>query len=367
MKTVATALAAFLLLDAPAWAADCSLQLLNTAPLSVTDNVMTVPVVLNGGEHRFAFDTAAIASQITLDSARSLGLPIEADTGPRRITGTGAAALAASSVGRVNAGSGIAGASINPDDAVEIYSKAGVPFERSGLVRDLKFGAMQNANIPLQITDFPPRGTDGLLNGGLFDRYDVDLNFHAARFNMFSSDHCRGQVLYWRAPGMAALPMLYRNNRITVHVNVDGRDLTAVIDTGAARSEMKMGDATRLFGIGPDSAGVALKQPASMNDRDRYSYDFKTLSFGSVAVGNPHLLLTRDILVRGANPNVPTGSLVRAKIEGEPSMVIGMDLLKLLHVYIAFGERTLYVTQGLELDAADKTALPVVPVTPFRP
>lgn len=367
MKTIATTLAAFLLIGTSARAADCSLQLFNMVPIDVTDNVMTMPVTINGAERRFAFDTAAITSQITADAARDLRLPTGDDTGPARIVGTGSAALVGSVMAHSTAASNIAGASMEADGPVEIYNAAGVPFLKSALAKQLQLGAMQNTNVPLQITDFPPAGAAGLLNGELFQRYDLDLNFHAARFNTFSPDHCRGQVLYWRAPGMAALPMLYRNGRILVHVSVDGKDLTAVIDTGAPRSEMKMGDATSLFGIGPESPGVTLKQPASANARDRYSYDFKTLSFGTVAIGSPHLLLTKGILVRGANPNAPTGSYIRKPIEGEPAMVIGMDLLKLLHVYIAFGERTLYATQGLELDAGDNKALPVVSVTPFRP
>lgn len=367
MKTVATILAASLFISTPGWAADCDLQLVNMAPLVVTDNVMTVPVTINGAERRFAFDTAAIASQITADAARDLKLPMGSYTGPTKITGTGAVAFASSPMTHGTGASGLPGASLDADNAVVIYNAAGTPFENFAMAKILQFGAMQNANTPLQITDFPPKGVDGILNGDLFERYDIDLNFHAARFNMFSPDHCRGKILYWRAPGMAALPMLYRAHRIAVHVTVDGKDLTAVIDTGSSRSEMKMADAARLFGIGPGSPGVVPRQAAAPRDRDRYSYDFKTLSFGSVAIGNPHLLLTEDVLVRGANPNVPTGSLIRSKIEGEPSMVIGTDLLKLLHVYIAFGERMLYVTQGLELDEADKAALPVVPVAPFRP
>ena len=48
-------------------------------------------------------------------------------------------------------------------------------------------------------------------------------------------------------------------------------------------------------------------------------------------------------------------------------MVIGMDMLKLLHLYIAMRERVLYVTQGPELAADAAGAQPVIPVTPFRP
>jgi hypothetical protein len=47
--------------------------------------------------------------------------------------------------------------------------------------------------------------------------------------------------------------------------------------------------------------------------------------------------------------------------------VIGTDLLKLLHLYIAFNERMVYVTQDLESPEGDAKALPVVTLAPFRP
>ena len=101
--------------------------------------------------------------------------------------------------------------------------------------------------------------------------------------------------------------------------------------------------------------------------QDIYAYNFKTLSFGTVAIGNARLLLTRDTaLVKGADPNAPTGSLLR-HTEEQPDMIIGMDLLKLTHLYIAMGEQVLYVTQGSELDPGAAGVQPVVPVTPFRP
>ena len=48
-------------------------------------------------------------------------------------------------------------------------------------------------------------------------------------------------------------------------------------------------------------------------------------------------------------------------------MIIGMDTLKLIHLYIAMRERVLYVTQGPELAPDAPGAQPVIPVTPFRP
>ena len=80
-------------------------------------------------------------------------------------------------------------------------------------------------------------------------------------------------------------------------------------------------------------------------------------------------MLTHSALFRGTSSGPQTGTLLRSvdQTATQPALVIGTDLLKLLHLYIAFNERMVYVTQGSELPEGDAKALPVVAVTPFRP
>ncbi len=89
-----------------------------------------------------------------------------------------------------------------------------------------------------------------------------------------------------------------------------------------------------------------------------------------MAIYNPHLVLTHSVSFRGTSSGPQTGTLLRNidHTSTQPEMMIGTDLLKLLHIYIAFKERMVYVTQGSELPEGDARALPgVVTVTPFRP
>ena len=80
-------------------------------------------------------------------------------------------------------------------------------------------------------------------------------------------------------------------------------------------------------------------------------------------------MLTHSAQMRGADYGPQTGTLLRNvdQTSTQPELTIGTDLLKLLHLYIAFNERMVYVTQGSELPEGDAKALPVVAVTPFRP
>jgi hypothetical protein len=126
---------------------------------------------------------------------------------------------------------------------------------------------------------------------------------------------------------------------------------------------MQFDDVDSLFYRSSNSAGVMRE------DDGEYAYNFAVLSFGNVLIYHPHLVLTHSALVRGGNSGPQTGTLLRdvGQTSTQPELTIGTDLLKLLHIYIAFNERMVYVTQGPELPEGDANALPVVAVTPFRP
>ena len=248
-------------------------------------------------------------------------------------------------------------------NAIAIYNAKGTMFHSWADAAPFTLGSMQTDHLQFVVTDVPKPGSGGILSAEFFQHYDIDLNFWAHRFNMFAPDHCKGQVLYWRAPGVAKLPFRYQNGRITVRVSVDGREMDAVINTGSPRSEMQFDDADSLFYHSPISNGV-------MREGDGLSaYNFSNLSFGNVSIYNPHLVLTHSVLFRGTRSGPQTGTLLRNvdHTSTQPALVIGTDLLKLLHLYIAFNERVIYVTRGSELPEGDPKALPVVTVAPFRP
>jgi hypothetical protein len=249
-------------------------------------------------------------------------------------------------------------------NAIAIYNAKGTMFHSWAEAETFTLGSMRTDHLQFVVTDFPNPGSGGILSAGFFQKYDIDLNFAAHRFNMFAPDHCEGQVLYWRAPAVAKLPFRFRNGQITVRVTVDGREMDAVIDTGLPRSELQFDDADSFFYLSANSPGVMRE------GNGLYAYNFGGLAFGSgVEIYNPHLVLTHSALARGANSGPQTGTLLRnfSQTSTQPALTIGTDLLKLLHLYIAFNERMIYVTQGPELPKGDAKALPVVAVTPFRP
>ena len=344
----------------------CSLALLNSVPLAVTGNVASVPATVGTKEKQFQLDTAAPDNQMGRDAMTDFGLRA-IDFVPTQNNGAGSFSLGqaaatdinGAAMGRATYGS----AGMTGGNAIAIYNAKGTMFHSWADARPFTLGSMRTDHLQFVVTDLPHPGSGGILSAGFFQKYDIDLNFGAHRLNMFAPGHCKGQVLYWRAPGAAKLPFRYQNGRITVRVTVDGREMDALIDTGSPRSEMQFDDIDSLFYRNSRSAGV------TREDDGQYAYTFGILSFGNVSLRNPHLVLTHSAQMRGAYTGPQTGTLLRNVDQTaiRPELTIGTDLLKLLHLYIAFDERMVYVTQGSELPEGDAKALPVVAVTPFRP
>ncbi|MDE2500567.1 MAG: aspartyl protease family protein [Alphaproteobacteria bacterium] len=184
------------------------------------------------------------------------------------------------------------------------------------------FLVMPDARIPAELS--------GTLAPDILSRFDVELDFARARFNLFSPNHCDGQTLFSATGAVTQVPVqLDAQHHIIVPVQVDGRSMTAYLDTGATRSEMSLEAAERIFGLGQNSAELRpLNEPDS--EQGTVRYPFKSLSIGGVTVNNPYLPLVPNRLSRRSS--------------GGPPLILGMTILRHYHLYIVYSERYLYLT-----------------------
>jgi hypothetical protein len=76
---------------------------------------------------------------------------------------------------------------------------------------------------------------------------------------------------------------------------------------------------------------------------------FGTLDFEGVAVTNPHVIIMPN-LVGSKDPNNAQRTGDRARmmddLDDRPDMLIGMDILRKLHFYIAFDESRIFITEA---------------------
>jgi Aspartyl protease len=326
-----TALAMALSLAGPAIAEDCGpLQLINSLVLMPDRQRVLVPVTINNQPEKMVFNTAGGVTSINQRTVDALKL----DTMNTRV--------------RFLDGGG---------NASEKY-----------VAVDFKMGDLDNKDIQFMVTPNPQAGelndTAGVVATDIMSHYDVELDLSAGKVNLFSQKHCDGHVIYWHPTAVAVMPITLEKPRpvtlqgrlrpiarrsihIWVPITLDGKPFTAAINTSSARSTMSAAVAKYIFGVTPDSPGAVKLEPINGGEGPQpFGYVFKSLTFDTVTVTDPHIVITPDLIgSKDPNNTIDTDSRVHRQDEDLGSQVtIGMDVLTKLRTYIAFGERKLYMT-----------------------
>jgi predicted aspartyl protease len=306
---------AILVQNNAAWGEDCGpLKQIMSVDLVAGPNRVLVPVSINGVPKLFLLDTGGDVSQINGDVAKELGLTLR-------------------------------------DSNMKMLDMYGHASEKMVRLDKFTIGRLNGTDIHMAVQPDPNFGKGtryvGLFSPDLMGRYDVEIDFGTYKMNYFSPDHCPGHVVYWQHTALAVTPMTFHKRHIRLPVIVDGKELRAEIDTGATNTVMRAEAAKRLFDIVPETPGnVALN---SQGMAAAYGRVFSTLDFEGVAVKNPHVIIVPDLIGK-FDPNNSMRTDTHTKrvddIEDRPDILIGMDVLKKLHLYIAFDENKLYISEA---------------------
>lgn len=307
---------------ASAYGEECGpLQQAASVDVTMTRNGLPmVPVTLNGSPRQFLFGTGGGLSTITQAAADSLNL--HAISSRTRLLNTNG-----------NASSEYV--------AVDSFVYGGLQG------KDLNFLISPNSNL-----GSPNLPVDGELAGDIMHRYDTEMDFAGGKISYFLPDHCDGHVVHWTSAPASVVEFRRgqpgsRNNtdtHIRFHVTLDGKDLLAVLNTAAPRTQLSAKAADAMFNVTGDTPGVV--PLGAMSGRKVFGYVFKTLAFGDVTVINPHIAIIPDIIgVNDPDNSDRTGSHIK-KVDDDlgPDLSIGMDVLKKLHIYVATNEQKLYIT-----------------------
>ncbi len=330
-SSLALALSAFA--AASAQAADCvpSLRILTSVPMQSTSDrtVMVVPVTIDSSNKKFLLDTGGRISQLSKATVQALDLP-------QRIT-----------------------------EDQRLIDLAGNVSDTKTTVRRLIVGAREQRGVLLGVAPNPELGTslpyDGLLSTDLFVDADLDMDFGARRLTAFSTDHCVGRVVYWPADAIAVVPIAVKDNLITFPVAVNGHTVTAVMDTGAQYTVMNMKLANRLFGLTPDSPDMKpLTETSGEWTLTAYGHSFDDVAFEGVQVKNLRIYLMPDQMTshdrfRHRELPDPLGLNLHREVDTNvtvPDLILGMDVLRHLHVYFATKEKRLYITDAVSGESA---------------
>ncbi|MGH6873328.1 MAG: aspartyl protease family protein [Rhizomicrobium sp.] len=221
------------------------------------------------------------------------------------------------------------------DVSAQVYEMVGgVPIYQMAYTHSFRMGQLATGRVGFLVA---PSGalhldTDGLFGPDAMNNYDVEIDYAHGRFGLFSQDHCPGQVVYWTHDAYAKVPMHVDDSwHISVPITMDGRPMTAFIDTGAERSIMTLSTAKDLFGITPDTPGMTRRDDVSVNGTaptSIYHYPFQSLNLEGIAVQHPDIDIMQD----------------SALGKDGPQLIVGAGVLRQLHLYLAYKEQTLYAT-----------------------
>ena len=172
----------------------------------------------------------------------------------------------------------------------------------------------------------------GTLAPDVLAKFDVDLDFGRKTVKLFSPDHCEGRVLYWMPSALAVIPFEREvSGHIMIPVSIDGQRLQALVDTGAASTMMNLTVAQRRFGLdeGTTNTGPSVHQ-------------FRSLELQGLAVANPIIRLIPDRIAQVMPSEL--GGVMSAPRQGLADVIIGQNIIGKFHLYIAYGESRLYLT-----------------------
>ena len=259
-----------------------------------------IPVGINGVTENLLVDTGGVASVLTESTVLALRLPYEFLSGGRMV--------------------------IMPRTAITRVAHGGT----------VQLGNMRAAHVAFLVMPdhLLPAGEAGILGPDVMGNYDVELDFANAKFKLFSPDHCPGNVVYWTHEPYAQIPFqMDAQGHISTTVQLDGKSIQAILDTGSSRSTMGFESASGVFGWDNKTADMTVTSRRRDGSPQTYHFPFKTLALSGVTVNNPDIVLVRQLSSDDFRIRSP-----------KLTFLIGMNILRQLHLYISYRERNLYVT-----------------------
>ena len=281
---------------------DCRLHLLASLDLH-TDASGEVYVVMgvNGHDERMLVDTGGLTSMLSESVVNTLGLT-------RR--------------------------HFEPE-AFYFTQYGGIKINTYGIADHITLGTMHGGTTDFVIMpdEDLPAGLDGTLAPDILSTFDVEFDFEHGKMNLFRQKHCPGQVVYWTRQPYARIPIRVSQSRqIFVDAALDGHQARAILDTGSSWTLLSLEAARQEFGWDKDPAGLKPAAGEKATDPHAYVYPFDKIIFGGIAVGSPAITLVPDKYAGFGHQRF------------EP--IIGISILRQMHLYIAYGEGNLYATSA---------------------
>lgn len=298
-----------------AGAADCTLKKVATFDAKVESGALLITAKIDGRDVPVTLDTGSPYNLIDTKLVSELNLPI---------TQSSHFAAAVDAAGRT--------------------------IQKIATAHTVDLGVSKTTNTPFLIGGEASTRlrTDALFGTSFLEANDLELDLAHGKVNIFLSDHCPGQGVYW---AREYVPIPIRVQKDTGHiflpVALDGFETIALLDTGAGLSvvdkrlaEGKLDVPTGGGKDKPDGNMVA----GSGATIPYYKHTFGTFDIGGLAFRNAELAVMRNRL-HHANDDVMSAHItLQDETPVDAPIILGLPHIAKLRMYFSFKENMLYVT-----------------------
>jgi clan AA aspartic protease (TIGR02281 family) len=268
----------------------CAAQPVASLPIVILFGKVLVPVQVNDQPALFAIDTGGYASAVSETLVTRLGLK----TGPIR-------------------------------SQVKLTDIGGEKADKFAIVAGLAIGNQLVKGERYMVAELGP-GVDGFIAPDLLQNFDLDFNFAANQLDLYRRRACGG-----KPPGTAAFSTVAmdtsKGGHIRIPVTLNGKRVTALLDTGASETYITADYASASFGIGM-VAEQGVTRGAVGGTLAFSQQEFQSLQIGDAVEHKPQLRVAD-----------------RRNFDWAP-ILLGMRHMQQHRLFVSYGEDKLYIAPG---------------------
>jgi hypothetical protein len=184
----------------------------------------------------------------------------------------------------------------------------------------------------------------GILGMTFFANMDIEIDIANRKLNLFSPDHCPGEVVYWSRT-YDSVPIRFGElGEFYFPMQLDGKKIETTLATGNATTSLSTEVTKKLYGFDASSPDIESETDASGNTTSHYRA--MKLSAQGLDVINANIRLVAPaggacVLAHRSGVATYDGCL------GIHPLQLGLSVLSKLRVYIATKEKVLYFTPAV--------------------
>jgi len=194
-------------------------------------------------------------------------------------------------------------------------------------------------------------GADVLLGEDFLSLVDLEFDLEHNVVRLFKPENCEGKNLaHWASErqtvGSVPIdPIIASNPQIVFDVAINGKTISALLDSGAASSMLDRPAASRL-GAAPDSPGVTVVGQSSRAGGKTlpvWSAPFQSFAIGTETANDVRIPFS-DLFREAGNAAI--GSRIPTRVEGSQQMLLGVDFLRSHRVLVSHSQKRMYFTHN---------------------